>query len=267
MRRNQITCILLALCLAACPESDDTPYASGDDEVGTSDTSTGSGTLSSTDTAEGTESSGSEESGSEDTSAIPATTGSDDGQPWPELCGDGFVTASEECDTWNLNFASCVELGFVGGELGCSEDCTFDTSECLPEGVCGNGVVDDGEECDGDGTTGKFCWELGYAGGVIPEGIAWCTAECIIDEYWCNPDCTLGEEGCFCAEGGECARDLECYSHPLFPGQAPGTCKPPACLGEGSLCHPEGEPQSSPQGDLDCCSDLVCGADMLCHPA
>lgn len=50
------------------------------------------------------------------------------------ICGDSLVVGSEQCDTANLNGASCITQGFVSGTLACSS-CSFDTSGCTSTGA------------------------------------------------------------------------------------------------------------------------------------
>jgi hypothetical protein len=47
----------------------------------------------------------------------------------PATCGDGVLDPGEACD--GSTPATCVELGFGGGELACAETCKLDTSGCL----------------------------------------------------------------------------------------------------------------------------------------
>ncbi|MFH1173967.1 MAG: DNRLRE domain-containing protein [archaeon] len=52
------------------------------------------------------------------------------------ICNDGFVVGDEECDPGsglaNLNGQSCMSRGFgAGGMLACTENCTFNTSQCM----------------------------------------------------------------------------------------------------------------------------------------
>lgn len=50
------------------------------------------------------------------------------------ICGDGLINQSaEECDGTNLNNQSCTTLGFDGGTLSCSSNCTLNTSNCSSE--------------------------------------------------------------------------------------------------------------------------------------
>lgn len=63
-------------------------------------------------------------------------------------CGDGIANEGEECDGTDLRGLSCTDLAFDGGVLGCSFDCTLDTSDCFAIEIC-----DDGLDNDGDGDT------------------------------------------------------------------------------------------------------------------
>ena len=57
----------------------------------------------------------------------------------PVGCGNGFLNAGEQCDTNNLNGATCVSQGFAFGTLQCSASCTFDTSGCQAVRFTDNG--------------------------------------------------------------------------------------------------------------------------------
>lgn len=46
------------------------------------------------------------------------------------MCGDDTIEGEEECDGADLGDATCEALGFVGGEIGCTMNCTVDTSSC-----------------------------------------------------------------------------------------------------------------------------------------
>lgn len=57
-------------------------------------------------------------------------------QPQPETappvaaCRDGRIEGGETCDGDDLGGATCESLGYVGGQLACGSDCTFDKSGC-----------------------------------------------------------------------------------------------------------------------------------------
>lgn len=67
-------------------------------------------------------------------------------------CGDGVAEGEEACDGDDLRDKNCTSssIGFEGGDLGCTSECTYDTSECIGpiEPVCGDGVINGGEVCD-----------------------------------------------------------------------------------------------------------------------
>jgi Cellulase (glycosyl hydrolase family 5) len=96
-------------------------------------------------------------------------------------CGDGVVRDSEMCDGSDLG-ASCAELGYAGGELGCTATCEFDVSGCTN---CGDGAVDAGEDCDGANLGGGECQDLGFLGGDLA-----CQADCTFDAAGCLPVAT-----------------------------------------------------------------------------
>lgn len=75
------------------------------------------------------------------------------------VCGDGEVEGTEECDLNNLNGATCVTEGFLGGTLTCATGCTFDTSGCFA-----NRFVDNLDGTVTDNQTGLM-WEK-KGGGI-----------------------------------------------------------------------------------------------------
>ena len=47
-------------------------------------------------------------------------------------CGNGVAEGGEVCDGEDLRGENCIALGFLGGALACSPDCSqYDTSECV----------------------------------------------------------------------------------------------------------------------------------------
>lgn len=54
------------------------------------------------------------------------------------VCGDGKIDALEECDTGNLNGATCAQFGYSGGALKCTSGCKLDKSSCTGAAACGN---------------------------------------------------------------------------------------------------------------------------------
>ncbi|HVI01593.1 MAG TPA: hypothetical protein VM869_22915 [Enhygromyxa sp.] len=64
-------------------------------------------------------------------------------------CGDGVKDAEEECDGDDLDGQDCSEHGFMGGDLGCNWDCTFNTSDCS-QTACGQDYFFDFAATDAD---------------------------------------------------------------------------------------------------------------------
>ncbi len=48
----------------------------------------------------------------------------------PDRCGNDELDPGEECDGDALHDETCIERGFMGGELSCHADCTVDDSMC-----------------------------------------------------------------------------------------------------------------------------------------
>ncbi len=101
------------------------------------------------------------------------------------VCGNGTVDGTEQCDGTSFNGVTCQSLGFDGGVLLCSPQCTLDTSSCSPDAtgtpVCGNGTVDGTEQCDGTSFNGVTCQSLGFDGGTLV-----CSADCRLDTSECT---------------------------------------------------------------------------------
>ena len=91
------------------------------------------------------------------------------GQP---RCGDNAINVfGEDCDTSDLDNKDCLDFGYEGGTLACSQDCTFNTANCievLPK-VCGDDIVNQAwEECDGTDLQNRQCTGFDeYIGGTL----------------------------------------------------------------------------------------------------
>ncbi|MEZ4367803.1 MAG: hypothetical protein R2939_16220 [Kofleriaceae bacterium] len=95
-------------------------------------------------------------------------------QACSRYCGDGVISGGEQCDGAALASATCLELGYYGGELACSPQCSFDLGSCA--GTCGDDVVQPLEEdCDGAPPT-EICLDFG-----LDQGHLGCTARCTAD--------------------------------------------------------------------------------------
>jgi hypothetical protein len=112
-------------------------------------------------------------------------------------CGNNKIEGDEVCDGTQLGGQTCSGLGHVGGDLGCTDSCTFDESACSD---CGDGDVDDGEECDESDLDDQTCLTLNHDGG----------------ELACNNDCTFDESGCCDITGPDPCDGQTCSGH--------GTC-------------------------------------------
>jgi hypothetical protein len=103
--------------------------------------------------------------------------------PTTQVCGDSVAETGEECDGTDMNGATCLSQGFIGGKLACADDCTFDTSGCTaaPTAQCGNGKLEEGEDCDGTKLDGQTCADMGFTGGKLA-----CADDCTFDTSNCT---------------------------------------------------------------------------------
>jgi hypothetical protein len=135
---------------------------------------------------------------------------------------------AESCDGTALGGHDCLSLGFLSGELACTADCTFDTSNCIgPE--CGNGVAEGDEVCDGNDLNDQSCASLGLRGG----------------ELACRSDCIgFDTTGCYLPDGASCHSDTECAGEVCFTETGKGypggyctrTCSEVDSCPMGSVC-------------------------------
>ncbi|MFH2009853.1 MAG: hypothetical protein ABI333_24880 [bacterium] len=123
-----------------------------------------------------------------------------DGSTGP-VCGDDVIEAPEQCEGVDLAGENCQSLGFGGGDLACTAQCTFDLSSCV--GGCGNGITETGEQCDGADLGAWNCWTVAQHS----EGTLACASDCTFDEsdcHTCGDSSIDGPEECDSAElGGE----------------------------------------------------------------
>jgi 6-phosphogluconolactonase (cycloisomerase 2 family) len=223
--------------VAGCPGDDtaasgDSSSSSGESTSSTTqsitNTETTSATTSMPTTSADTSSGGSSEEssstdvtqGSSESSSSETTNGSSESSSTGvDLCGNGAVDGSEQCDGADLNGADCTDVGFDAGTLGCNSACLFDTFNCIIY-ICGNNGIDPGEFCDGTDLSGADCASEGFPLG----GELGCTASC--DDYdlsgcltqLCGNDTIEGTEVCdgsalagdSCAAHGFAGGDLTC---------------------------------------------------------
>lgn len=94
---------------------------------------------------------------------------------YDQLCGDGEVHGTEECDG-GVGDTTCASLGFAPGGEGvvvCTEGCMFDTSTCQ-DSICGNAHREVGfEACDGTDFGDDSCRGRGFFDGALS-----CTEDC-----------------------------------------------------------------------------------------
>ena len=151
------------------------------------------------------------------TSTDDSSTGTDE----IERCGDGILADAEECEPALLS-ETCESLGYRGGVLLCSSECTYDISNCE---YCGNGVVEPGELCDGP-LPDIGCSELEF--GAVAGGSVSCNDTCddiVVDgcgPFVCDADpAVVVDEACpdACSscgpQGGcifECTTEADCAS-------------------------------------------------------
>jgi hypothetical protein len=140
----------------------------------------------------------------------------------PNVCGDGEIAGSEQCDGNNLGGESCTTLGYTSGTLRCS-GCAFNVSSCVADGpVCGNGIIEAGETCDGSNVNGIDCFDFGATAGTVR-----CTTDCLnYDSSDCTADAVCGDSvingsetcdgfdfgGDSCANQGFVSGSLSCFS-------------------------------------------------------
>jgi hypothetical protein len=110
------------------------------------------------------------------------------------ICGDNSKNrAPEQCDGTDLGGATCqsVNSNFVGGTLGCTSGCLYNTANCIAN-VCGDNIVKGSEQCDGTNLNGQTCNTLGYNGGTLScTNCAYNTAGCN-QEVFPDIDCITG---------------------------------------------------------------------------
>lgn len=160
----------------------------------------------------------------------------------PSSCGDGVRNGTDECEGDDLADATCESLGYAGGTLACSVECTFDKSACV-ESMCGNARRDDGEDCDASDLGGASCTDVGFLGGTLA-----CDGRCGFDTSGCTR-CGDGmlQEGEECDGsnlGGQACTDRG------FTGGALGCTA--ACAFDESACENADCPDGTRNGDEDC---------------
>jgi cysteine-rich repeat protein len=165
-------------------------------------------------------------------------------------CGNGLIEPDigETCEGDNYGGVTCAEVvGFVSGNITCSDECTLDTSVCVPVYVaeCGNAILDEGEECDGTvGLDYLACSDFeGYDKGNVS-----CMTNCTYNISACseskdavvvNDPARISNSGSSGNGGGSLSTDDDSAITPVDPGiSLKATCssvdKPD--VGDWSIC-------------------------------
>ncbi|MBU1241223.1 hypothetical protein KJ865_16025, partial [Myxococcota bacterium] len=154
-----------------------------------------------------------------------------------QLCGNGVLDSSEDCDGDLFRGQSCSSLGFEGGYLTCADTCSLDITSCTGYSpLCGNSILDGVEECDGSNTGGVECTSMGYEGGAMG-----CTIACRLDTSGCFGDCPteclLHARRCENGVLEECSpiAGSNCYDYSELED----------CLAGGKLCVETGRDDAS----------------------
>ncbi|HNX50333.1 MAG TPA: DUF4215 domain-containing protein [Thermoanaerobaculaceae bacterium] len=111
----------------------------------------------------------------------------------PQVCGDGVVAGSEQCDDFNTDpgdgcSATC------GIESGWS--CIGQPSVCTPAILCGDGIISGSEQCDdfntapGDGCSATCDIESGWSCTSEPSV---CTHTCSTCDVTCDGTTNVGD--------------------------------------------------------------------------
>jgi hypothetical protein len=59
----------------------------------------------------------------------------------PGVCGDGMIDAGEQCDGASFGGTTCATLGFAGGVVSCTPNCSLDASDCT-DAACADMLED-----------------------------------------------------------------------------------------------------------------------------
>jgi len=168
------------------------------------------------------------------------------------VCGDDVAEPPEQCDGVDLQELSCADFGFTGGTLGCTANCTFDTSGCTGGPMCGDNMINQTSEvCDGTDLgdlTGLTCADLGFTGGALA-----CNATC---DNFDLTTCAGGPPGWTCPpEFYGTADGCDCGCGVLDPDCDDGTV---------ASCEFCGEPGSCSSVFSDCPGDIDPIQNWLC---
>jgi sulfatase modifying factor 1 len=172
----------LAILGAACALPDkDTVLVDGSSSEGTTGAPTPPGTTAA-ETADGSTSTHATEPATEATGPATAeSTGPFVG------CGNGIVELDEQCDGPDLGGSTCLNLFGYGGELACTQACTFELLTCFPPGMI---LIPGGE------------FEMGSDAFYADERPA---RQVHVDDFYIDANAVTVEDYIDCVQAGECA--------------------------------------------------------------
>lgn len=98
-----------------------------------------------------------------------------------QQCGNDIKETGENCDGSDLAGATCESLGFSGGTLKCSDNCTYNAADCTAP-TCGDGEINGLEVCESGNLGGQDCTTIGqgFVGGTLQ-----CNSNCQFDTSNC----------------------------------------------------------------------------------
>lgn len=208
----------------------------------------------------------------------------------PEICNNGTIEGTEDCDLVELGGATCASLGFEGGTLDCTTSCEFDTTGCYNAAVMTPGSpCDEDADCNGGicwlevwndrhwGQARGYCWERCDANGGCPlsgaDGICLTFGSgsntedrCVLKCDMAAPSCGVGQL-CVDAGGGDgwcqwgnCTANADCAIS--------GNCElTPGHENEGWCTTPLEDCSNNVDDDFDGkidCSDPECTGETNC---
>lgn len=197
------------------------------------------------------------------------------------VCGNDLVELGEECDgtDFGKNDCSSVNNNYSGGELKCSDSCTFDTSGCAVGVVgvtCGNGVINANEQCDdsnrqnGDGCSRNCIVEGSYSCVGVPSV---CTSQGVFftEPPVCGNGARESAEECDDGDnydGDGCSSECEIETEENLCGTDDEVCE----YGTGSVCTTSNgyrgvrNCRSDCSGYRDCNTNAYCGDNIVNGP-